>query len=116
MDRNLKVKLVSLSLPFVVILPRPTVASAMSWPKHVFTAFCIFLVFSQSNAHFQQGNSGSVRLGQVQILVSESDRTHSFRLSHSGAVMATLFVVAVTSPAVEVPMQTQPFPPLYLST
>ena len=57
-----------------------------------------FAIFSPSGAHFQQGNSGSVRLGKVGGLLVEfkMHRILFHRLCHSGAVMDSPSMLGVT--------------------
>ena len=57
-----------------------------------------FAIFSLSGAHFQQGNSGSVRLGKVGALLAEfkMHRILFHRLCHSGAVMDSPSMLGVT--------------------
>ena len=58
-----------------------------------------FAILSLSGAHFQQGNSGSVRLGKVRSALLADYIMHGtlfHRLCHSGAVMDSLSMLDVT--------------------
>ena len=57
-----------------------------------------FAILSLSGAHFQQGNSGSVRLGKVSALLADYiiHGTLFHRLCHSGAVMDSPSMLDVT--------------------
>ena len=69
----------------------------MTWNKHVSIIY-FFAIFFLSGAHFQQGNSGSVRLGKVGALLAEfkMHRILFHRLCHSGAVMDSPSMLGVT--------------------
>ena len=58
-----------------------------------------FAILSLSGAHFQQGNSGSVRLGKVRSALLADYIMHGtlfHRLCHSGAVMDSPSMLGVT--------------------